>query len=259
MKYTSLTLLGFALFSGSSLSAQSIVSPEKPIPTGFASTGHSDERGFSPRLSKYPLRYPAPENYGSSGAFAAWIQVDDSSAADGTIFSAGNPKDGWILLQVSEGKLIFLIQKGEKPFQADGECYVSVSTPISSWDAGSWHHVAVAWDAKGPNQSLVALWIDGESVEERQNATLSASWGPSTLFIGANSASAAAPKMAGTIDEVSVFAYAPTNEDILGLAKGDARGASLFVDFQNDADAMDLRAGKDDSAARAEARAKWTP
>jgi len=148
------------------------VPAEAPAPEIGNVVGHNDGLGFRPGESKLSLRFPAPEQFGAHGTFSTWINLDDPSSAAGAILSAGTPDSGWILLQVADGQLTFVLQRGVKPFAGADECYVNVSVPIDTWDPGSWHHVAVAWDARGPGQSLVALSINGEVVEERHTANL---------------------------------------------------------------------------------------
>lgn len=244
-----LTILG--------LNAASVVPAESPVPSVETSEGHTNSAGFRPLGNMPPLRYPAPENFGSYGTFSAWVRLDEPVTANGALFSAGSPDAGWILFQASGAKLSFLIQRGTKPFAGEGECYLNLSAPIDGWTPGSWHHVTVAWDARGQGQSLAALFIDGQMVEERNTASLAENWGPSTLFIGANSANASAPRIAGSLDQVAVFPYAVPPGQIAALLDGNATGASLFVDFEYGPDAKDLRPSSDDAAARAESRAQW--
>jgi len=240
------------------LAAASSVPAEVPVPQTGTGTGHGDGSGFRPAESKPSLRYRAPSQFGSHGTFAAWINLDDPSTASGAIVSAGTPDTGWMLLQIAEGKLTFLLQRGVKPFVGEDECYLNISTPIDTWAPGSWHHVAVAWDARGPGQSLAALFIDGQMAEERNTASLAQGWGPEMLFIGSSSASAAGPRIAGTLDNVAVFPFAVPPDQMNAVLDGDLTGAALFADFETDSDAKDLRLSPDDAAARAESRAKWS-
>jgi hypothetical protein len=245
-------------FCGSSLVASTIVPAEIPAPPAGDVTGHDGSIGFRPMDGKPALQYPAPLQFGAHGTFSAWVNLDDPMTAAGPLFSAGTPEGGWLLLQVNEGKLTLLIQRGVKPFGGDGECYINMSAPIDTWTPDSWHHVAAVWDYRGPGQSLVALFVDGEIVEERETATLVADWGPEMLQIGSSSASAAAPRVPGVLDGVAVFPFAVTPEQVKGLLSSAAEGAAIFLDFESGMDARDLRGGVDDAAARAESRAKWS-
>jgi len=237
--------------------AESIVSAEHPAPE-VRGDGYQATPGFRIDASQPALIYKAPPAFGAHGTFSAWINLDDPASASGPVFSAGSPESGWMLLQVGEGRLTFLLARGVKPYSGEGECYLNLSAPIDAIAAGRWHHIAVVWDANGPAQSLAALFIDGEVVEERPTTTLASGWGPETLFIGASSANAKAPRLSATLDSVGVFAFAAPPDQIRELAAGKVEGASLFIDFGNGCEAQDLRASDDDAAARAEARARWS-
>jgi|GEM_PF-1192382 len=239
------------------LYAASPIFAEDPVPPIGNNPGHEDSSGFRPNENKLPLRYPAPSLFGSHGTFAAWINLDDASTASGAILSAGTPDTGWILFQIDGGKLTFVLQRGVKPFVGEDECYLNVSTPIDTWVPGSWHHIAAAWDARGPSQSLAVLFIDGQMVEERNTVSLAEGWGPETLFIGSSSASAPAPRIEGTLDNVAVFPFAVPPDQLDAVMGGNPSGAALSLSFEADAEAEDLRPSPDDAAARAESRAKW--
>jgi hypothetical protein len=245
-------------FCGGSLLASMIVPAEIPAPPAGDVAGHDGSIGFRPMDGKPALQYPAPPQFGAHGTFSVWVNLDDPMSASGPLFSAGTPEDGWLLLQVSEGKLTLLIQRGVKPFGGDGECYINMSAPIDAWTPDSWHHVAAVWDYRGPAQSLVALFVDGEIVEERETATMAPDWGPEMLQIGSSSASVATPRVAGVLDGAAVFPFAVTPEQVKGLLSSEAPGAAIFVDFESGMDARDLRGGVEDAAARAESRAKWS-
>lgn len=251
-------IAGSLAFGGGLLVAAPVVPAEIPAPPAGDVVGHEASAGFRPVDGKPALQYPAPSQFGAHGTFSAWVNLDDPMSAAGPLFSAGTPEDGWLLLQVEQGQLTLLIKRGVKPYGGDGECYINMSAPIDSWMPDSWHHVTAVWDYRGPGQSLVALFVDGEIVEERETATLAAEWGPDMLQIGANSANAVTPRVAGVLDGVAVFPFAATPGQVTGLMSSDAAGAALFVDFESGADARDLRGGVDDAAARAESRAKWS-
>ena len=238
------------------LLAQEVPPVQSSSPNALVSNGRGGGQGFQPKASNNMLQHLAPQEFGASGTFAAWIQLDDPSMTSGAVFSAGIPAEGWILLQIDAGKLNFLIQKGEKPFQNAGECYVNLSVPISDWSPGSWHHVVAVWDAQGPNESLAGLFIDGESVEERTTTSLTPAWGPEKITIGANGAQAKSPKLEGVFDEIAVFGYPLDADSVAELVKGEATGATLYLDFEQGFQAVDRRSGADDVAARAAARAK---
>ncbi len=241
-----------------SLHAAPGVPAEVPTPENGIVDGYENSSGFRPDAGQHALRYPAPPELGSYGTVSAWVNLDDPLTASGSVLSGGNPGEGWVLLQISEGKLSFLLQKGVKPFAGDGECYLNLSIPLDDWEPGTWHHVAAAWDARGPGQSLAALYVDGELVEERNTVSLAEGWGPEVLFVGSSSASAAASRIAGTIDGVAVFPFAVPPNQITALMEGDYSGAALATDFESGFDAQDFRQNQDDAAARAESRAQWS-
>lgn len=244
-----LTILG--------LHASSIIPAESPTPVTGAGGGHDGSSGFRPADSPQTLRYPAPELFGAHGTFSAWVNLDDPASASGTIFSAGTPDTGWLFLQIADGKLSFLLQRGVKPYSGEGECYLNASTPIDGWAPDSWHHITVVWDARGPGQSLAALFIDGQIVEERNTVSLAEGWGPEVLFIGSSSANAASPRIAGSLDKVAIFPFALPPDQVTQMFAGEPAGASLFIDFESGFDAVDLRSSPDDAAARAASRAQW--
>lgn len=248
----------FVLLFGSIADAQPVTSAHAPAPRPEAGIGLKGSSGFRPSDSPTTLRLPAPDQFGAHGTFSTWISLDDPASASSTVFSGGTPGEGWILLQIDNQALTLLIQRGERPFSGDGECYINVSVPIDSWAASEWHHLAVSWDYQGPDQSLVVLFVDGEIVEERMTATLAADWGPETIHIGSNSANAAAPGLEGVLDNVAVFPYAVTPGQVEKLLSSDVEGAALFLDFEAGTDASDLRNTVDDAAARATARAQWS-
>jgi hypothetical protein len=239
------------------LLAQEMQPVQPPSPSALVSGGHGSGQGFRPKSSPILLQHLAPREFGASGTFSAWMALDDPSSASGAVFSAGTPAEGWILMQIDEGKLNLLIQKGEKPFQKAGECYVNLSIPISDWSSDSWHHVAVVWDAQGPNESRVATFIDGKLMENRSTLTLAPSWGPAKITIGANGARANNPKLEGVFDDVAVYGYPLDEKGVAELFKGNPTGAALYLDFEQGYQAIDRRGGADDAAARAASRAKW--
>jgi hypothetical protein len=238
------------------LLAQDIPPAQAPAANALVAGGRSGSPAFQPDAVSAMLQHSAPPEFGASGTFSAWVRLDNPATVSGAVFSAGSPATGWILLQADAGKLTFLIQKGEKPFQAAGECYVNLSVPISDWKPESWHHIVAVWDAQGPSESLVGLFIDGKSVEDRATTTLAPAWGPEKITIGANGAQANTPRLAGLLDDVNVFAYPLDAEAIALLAKGETKGAALHLDFDKGFEAEDCRGGVDDGAARAAARAK---
>jgi hypothetical protein len=246
------------VFSCGSVTASPVVPAEIPAPPVEDAAGHEGSAGFRPAEGQPALQYPAPAQFGAHGTFSAWVNLEDPVSASGPLFSAGSPEDGWLLLQVDQGKLTLLIQRGVKPFGGEGECYVNVSAPVDAWTPGSWHHVVAVWDYRGPAQSLVALFVDGDIVEENETATLAAEWGPDMLHLGSNSASAAGSRINGMLDGVAVFPFAVTPAQVTGLLSSEAEGAALYLDFESGTDARDLRGSADDAAARAESRANWS-
>lgn len=240
------------------LHAAPSIPAESPVPETVSGEGHNNGSGFRPGQSKPSLRYPAPAQFGSHGTFAVWINLDDPSAATGALLSGGSPDTGWILLQIAGGKLSFVLQRGVKPFVGENECYLNISAPIDTWTPNSWHHIAAVWDARGPGESLAALFIDGQMVEERNNVSLAEGWGPDALFVGSSSASAGAPRITGTLDDAAIFSFAVPPDQMAAVLGGDMAGAALYVNFESSFDAEDLRSSSDDAAARAESRAKWS-
>lgn len=240
-----------------SLHAGQVVPAEAPVPKVGSGAGQGNGSGYRPGDSAPSLCYPAPDQFGAHGTFSAWVNLDDPASAAGSLFSAGTPGTGWLLLQIAGGKLSFLLQRGTKPFVGEGECYLNLSTPTDTWAPNSWHHIAVVWDARGPSQSLAALFIDGQMVEERNTVSLAEGWGPEVLFVGSSSANASAPRIAGSIDQIAIFPFAVPPGQVASVMSGDAAGAALFMDFESGSDAEDLRLSSDDAAARAESRAKW--
>jgi len=246
------------IFTIASLDAAPTIPADSPVPQTASGEGHHGGSGFRPGDSKPPLRYAAPAQFGSHGTFAVWVNLDDPSAATGALLSGGSPDTGWILLQIAGGKLSFVLQRGVKPFVGENECYLNISAPIDTWVPNSWHHIAAVWDARGPGQSLAALFIDGQMVDERNTISLAEGWGPEAIFVGSSSASAGAPRITGTLDDAAIFSFAVPPDQMAAVLGGETAGAALYVNFESGFDAEDLRSSSDDAAARAESRAKWS-
>jgi hypothetical protein len=155
-----------------------------------------------------PLVYPEGLLHSNAGTIEMWVKPEQPAAAIelAPLASMGNPGPDslWLLVSIAKGKLGFLMQKGAKPFSREGDFYASVAIDVADWKAGEWHHLAVAWAARGPGQSVVKVYADGALRDARYNLNLSPEARSARLGFGVNTAALQGPRFLGFVDEVRV-------------------------------------------------------
>lgn len=101
--------------------------------------------------------------------FATWVKLDDwSPVTGGYIFSVGDQDDDFIFLFVgTDGGLL-------ARWYNSGSLVLTIAPPTTNPIDGSWHHVAMTWEAA---TNIGSLYIDGELA---QSAIASGDIGAST-------------------------------------------------------------------------------
>ena len=160
------------------------------------------------------LSYPAMGNFHvHAGTVQAWVKTSlpydpNYSGADQHIFNWTHQawKDDFKLYIWAQNRIVASWYTG-------GTLY-SISSPISSWQANSWHHVAATWDKE---KGTLKLYVDGMLIGTATSITLPEGW-VDRIDIG--SYLGQYDKWIGIIDDVRVYAYDRTDAEILKDYRG---------------------------------------
>lgn len=205
--------------AGSAVVAQPVL-PDS-APPAFEPVEGKTGNAYRPR-SGTPLVYPLALMDAGAGAvaFAVLVEEETTGMANVPLLSSGAPPSTWFFLQIHEGKLVFVFQRGEKPFTGIGEFYFHTSIDVADWTPGVWHHVAVSWAAAGPGESAAVLFVDGAERESRFNLTLASGSPMESLTVGANSARLAPVETSVAIDDLNVWNIPLSESEIRQAMEG---------------------------------------
>lgn len=180
------------------------------------------------------LQYPSGLLHSNAGTLEMWVRPEQAASAIdlAPLASMGRPgaDTPWFLVSLAKGKLGFLMQKGAKPFDKEGEFYASLSVDVADWKAGEWHHLAVAWVAGGPGQSVVKIYTDGALRDARFNLNLSTTPQSSDFGLGVNTASVQGPRFTGLMDEVRVSNTPRVDDEVRSAYEAGRTGKPLPAD-----------------------------
>ncbi|WP_432797833.1 DUF4838 domain-containing protein [Poriferisphaera sp. WC338] len=188
----------------------------------------------------------------NAGTLMMWINLDQDAldTSNAFLIGLGDNNPGWFTLGLSAGELFCLSKVRENDKGIDPH-YLNLVHRGVDWMAGEWHHVAVVWANTGKESSLVRIYIDGEMIAERYNATLGNKFdvdGP--LSIGRSSASIN-KFVNAKYDEVMIF-NRPLSGDTIGeifdahesgKPAEVVEGLLLHVPFENAADGQSQTKG----------------
>jgi hypothetical protein len=151
----------------------------------------------------------------TKGTLAIWINPSfpSNDTTNRWIVDRGVDADTGFWFGTGEwngGNDVFFAVMGNSPM-------VQVRYPKSEivpWE-NTWHHLVIVWEDRGSGSSYIALFVDGKKVRERNDATL-----PDVLpnaWIGAPLTKDPADQRwwRGLIDDVRIYNYARTPEQIL--------------------------------------------
>ncbi len=153
-----------------------------------------------------PLLYPGDYLRSPSGRLGFSVCLDALPKDKGQIislFSAGRKgTEGWLQLYLSaDGQLGWLWtgsthteKPGEKPY------YFHLHSPVEI-ATNQWHHIEIAWDQ--PAQHL-SLRLDGKVLEQRDNASYSHHFWPSSIGIGCSTAALQTGRVQGQYRDLKI-------------------------------------------------------
>lgn len=229
MKSLTLCLLSLLIpFSLASLVGAEVTPLSAPAALNL---GDGREGGAYAPKAGVPLTYPLELMDAGAGTVALWVRLDDEPSAiqNAPLLSSGAPPETWFYLFINEGKLGVVFQRGARPFGGVGEFYVNTSVDVSDWEAGSWHHVAVAWAAAGPDESAFAIFVDGEERDGRYNLNLAAGTPIRTITVGTNAAQLSAVADAALLDDVRIWHLPLNGTQITEVMEGGTVEESALV------------------------------
>lgn len=147
----------------------------------------------------------------------AWIKPEDVSSNQFVLgkWSAGSSGDGWMIRIRSGGNIAAMIGSYFNDFGA----YLQIQDPHTGdalpLTAGQWVHVALTFDG-----DTMSLYQDGVLVRREEEVEYTAGDVVTPMVIGYRS-STDAEYFDGSIDEVRVYDYALTTEQINAIYSGD--------------------------------------
>lgn len=150
------------------------------------------------------LRLPYETGDMDEITIAMWVRWTNGTQSWTRLFDFGNGTNQYMFLTPSNGSnMRFAIKNG------GDEQFVDANTRLK---VGAWHHVAVSI-ATGQ----VTLWIDGEEVGSSSSITMKPSdIHPVLNYIG-RSQFAADPLFKGLIDDVRIYNYPLTQQELQGI------------------------------------------
>jgi len=109
-----------------------------------------------------------------------------------------------------------------------------VSTFEVSFDADligldEWHHVVGSW-----NGEIMKIYLDGVLMDSSSFVADSLFSGPASFSVGSSGDGSNSDDFVGSVDEVMVFDYALSDDEVQGLFNGDLPGENSVVSFDLD-------------------------
>ena len=142
-----------------------------------------------------------------------WIKAGGSKKTPQTLIAKGN--DTWQLYaEGDQGQLVFAIT-GPRPTGKDKSKAMRVTTKRAVGD-GQWHHVVGLYDGQ-----RVAVYVDG-ALDGSVAASGPLALNTEPVWLGDNSA-ARGECFQGLLDDVRLFSYALSEEEIKALNRTDAK------------------------------------
>ncbi len=156
------------------------------------------------RLSNNYLRLPYETGDMDEMTIAMWVKWSNSSSNWTRLFDFGNGTDQYMFLTPSNGSTMrFAIKNGGEEQLVDAS---------SKLQGNQWHHVAVTIGAAN-----VTIWVDGEAVGTSSSVTIKPSdLHPVLNYIG-RSQYAADPLFTGFVDDVRIYNYPLTAEELQSI------------------------------------------
>lgn len=154
-----------------------------------------------------------PAQLGNLKAFTigAWVYWKNTTAQWTRIFDFGNGTDEYMFLTPSNGSQMRFVIKNK-----GAEQVLSASRLRTGW-----HHLVVTMDE---SQEAV-LYLDGKQVGSKQMDCSPAMFMPSRCYVG-RSQFAADPLFQGNIDDLRIYNYALSADDIQKWVDGESTGIS---------------------------------
>lgn len=164
------------------------------------------------------LTYKTHQFATPQGSIAMWVKLptDLSEAKTQFLFAIGKNNPDWFYTVLDQGKLSVLFKNGRAPFQKQGEFYNSVHARIASWQKDQWHHLVIAWQFRGKEESTLKIYHNGQLLERRDNLTLGMQYLSDDFVVGRSSASHSQPAMF-MVDELVVSSQMWSDEQVQKL------------------------------------------
>jgi hypothetical protein len=179
----------------------------------------------------------------NAGSIEMWIKSAQSpgETENQFILGTGNNNPEWFVCAIGTGRITFLQNCGQKPYNIQGHFYYNLSTEIPNWQADQWHHLAFVWANQGRNESVMQIYVDGKLKEGRYNISLGNQFEYPLLNIG-YSAINAKKSFTGEIDELRISNYPKSNLEIStayemtqkGTPLTEEEGTLLMLHFDDD-------------------------
>lgn len=147
---------------------------------------------------------PSIQSIAGAGSISLWIYQPSISGTPGTVVSI-NPSGGSsqsIEIDTAFTQIDFSLGNN------------SISSGVSGFSASSWTHVAATWDTTGRK-----LYVNGKQVAT-SGTTPTISIGSGTSYFGGDGT--AFPNFTGQIDDVQIFNYALTQQQVRNVMNGGA-------------------------------------
>jgi hypothetical protein len=199
----------------------------------FTDDAHNGQKALQLSDSQY-VQLPYEVASSDSLTVALWVKWDGGNAWQ-RIFDFGRDTDHYLFLTPANGNnghLRFAIKNGGGEEQVDADAALT---------AGEWKHVAVTIAP-----SVTTIYVNGQPSAVSNSVTISpADVQPVLNYIG-RSQFTADPNLQATIDDVRIYNYALTSDDVVAVMNGEEPAVELeepvFGDVNGDrlVDQLDL-------------------
>jgi len=161
-------------------------------------------------------------DFGNYLTTSVWFRTTANFRTNRGLFTVDNYGDTWkVLLYLSDSLLAFGVRHPEPP--DDNYSKANYSFTDGKYADGEWHHAVGTFNRFAPDGKRVKLYLDGKEVMAINGKDLPILRCEDFLTVGRFSSYG---YFVGDIDEVNVFNYAMTSDEVAGLYN--SRGAFLF-------------------------------
>jgi len=155
------------------------------------------------------------------GTIEMWVKPnwDGSDKNERPLFDIVGTPEWWnrfVIVKTSKGKLMFDIVSGKETVKNIWAADNHITVDISNWEKGKWYQITATWKNVNSDKrnAKIELYINGKRYV-KVNRQITITKLGEKIFLGANANPKNRSFWNGVIDEVAIYDYAKSEEEIL--------------------------------------------